>query len=57
MKIKELIEQLDKNKPTWAIVDEEGNKVVIGFRSRTCAQQNISRYRLNRNDKLKVIEE
>ncbi len=42
-------------KPKWAVVDEKGNRVAI-FRTKLCAEQNLSKLKLNKYEELKIIE-
>ncbi len=39
----------------WAVVDEEGRRIAV-FRTKLCAEQNLSSLKINKREVLKVIE-
>ena len=45
------------NRSKYKIVDDKGKTIAKGFRSKTCAAQMLSSYKLNRYDQLEIVEE
>lgn len=46
-----------RKKPQWKIIDEKGNTIAKRFRCKTSARTMIPRYKLNKRDKLEVVED
>ena len=53
--MKSAIELLTGKKSKWAVVDEKGN-ILEEFRLNTTANQWLSKMKLNKQEKLKVVE-
>ena len=53
--MKTITELLKKSR--WKIIDEKGNVVAEGFANKTCAAQMLPKYKLNKQDKLEIVEE
>ncbi len=54
--MKTITQILKPRKIMWNIVTENGI-VLATFSSKICAQNNLSRYKLSRYEKLKVVEQ
>ena len=50
-------ELLTGKKSSWKIVDEMGNDVMKGFRAKQSAKNELSRLKIHKREKLKVVEE
>lgn len=54
--MKTIKEILNKNS-SWKIIDEMGNDVMKGFRTKQGAINNLTRLKIHKREKLEVVEE
>ena len=50
-------ELLTNKKSSWKIIDEMGNVVMKGFRTKQGAINNLTRLKIHKREKLEVVEE